>query len=112
MAFDQPRYLDRRAGRSYTEEPMFKMRGEAEPVDEQTQERITADARRRFADERQHELFLRDARSRSVKLRNLCNEARRLNVDARRELGAIDSQLELLARKVSQRRASMASGAS
>ena len=75
---------------------MFKMRGEAEPVDEQTQERITADPRRRFADERQHELFLRDARSRSVKLRNLCNEARRLNVDARRELGAIDTQPSLL----------------
>ena len=102
---DGPRFLDRRPGRGTTTDAIFKMPGEPEAVDEETQQRYSDEARRRFADSRADELFLRDARSRSVKLRNLCNESRRLGVDARRELGAIDAQLELLGRKVAQRRA-------
>ena len=78
---------------------------EPEAVDEETQERITEDARRRFADSRADELFLRDARSRSVRLRNAQNEVRRLGIDARRELGVIDAQIDLIGREAAQRRA-------
>ena len=107
MPADPPRLLDKRAGRNYTSNPAMAMFREPEAVDEETQQRYSDEARRRFADSRADELFLRDARSRSVKLRNLCNESRRLGVDARRELGAIDTQLELLGRKVAQRRATL-----
>ena len=78
---------------------------EPEAVDEETQQRITEDARRRFADDRAQEFFLRDARSRSVRLRNVQNEVRRLGVDACRELGVIDAQIDLIGRKAAQRRA-------
>ena len=78
---------------------------EPEAVDEETQQRITEDARRRLADGRADEMFLRDARSRSVRLRNVQNEVRRLGVDARRELGVIDAQIDLIGREAAQRRA-------
>ena len=104
MAADPPRLLDKRAGRNYTSNPAMAMFREPEAIPEDAQERYADEARRRFADSRADELFLRDACA-VERLRNLCNESRRLGVDARRELGAIDTQLELLARKVSQRRA-------
>ena len=105
MAADPPRLLDKRAGRSYTSNPAMAMFREPEAVDEETQQRYSDEARRRFADSRADELFLRDARSRSVRLRNVQNEVRRLGVDARRELGVIDAQIDLIGRKAAQRRA-------
>jgi hypothetical protein len=105
VALDQPRYLDRRAGRNYTSNPALAMRGEPEAVSEDVQQQISAAARLRFEEERQDELFRRDARSRTAKVRDLQNEVRRLGVDGARELRAIDAQLEQLGRKVSRRRA-------
>jgi hypothetical protein len=87
------------------------MRKEPEAVSEDVQERISADARRRFEDERQDEIFRRDARSRCARLRNMQNEARRLEVDGVRELRVIDAQLEQLGRKVARRRAAANGGA-
>jgi hypothetical protein len=88
------------------------MRKEPEAVSEDVQERISADARRRFEDERQDEMiFRRDARSRCARLRNMQNEARRLEVDGVRELRVIDAQLEQLGRKVARRRAAANGGA-
>ena len=87
------------------------MRKEPEAVSEDVQERISADARRRFEDERQDEMiFRRDARSRCARLRNMQNEARRLEVDGVRELRVIDAQLEQLGRKVARRRATANGG--
>jgi len=86
------------------------MRKEPEAVSEDVQERISADARRRFEDERQDEIFRRDARSRCARLRNMRNEARRLEVDGVRELRVIDAQLEQLGRKVARRRATANGG--
>jgi hypothetical protein len=106
VAADPPRLLDKRAGRSYTTNPALAMFREPEAVDEETQRRISADARRRFAEDRADELARRDAVSRSVRLRNMQTEIRRLRIDARRELGVIDAQLDLLGRKAAQRRAS------
>ena len=102
---DEPRYLDRRPGRGTTTDAIFKMPGEPEAVDEETQQRYSDEARRRFADSRADELFLRDARSRSVRLRNAQNEVRRLGIDARRELGVVDAQIDVIQRKAAQRRA-------
>ena len=104
---DEPRYLDRRPGRGTTTDAIFKMPGEPEAVDEETQQRYSDEARRRFADSRADELFLRDARSRSVRLRNAQNEVRRLGIDATRELRTIDTQIDLLGRKAAQRRAAL-----
>jgi hypothetical protein len=104
VALDEPRFLDRRPGRSYTDDEQFKLRAEGEPVDPDTQARISAEAGRRFEDARAFELGHRDAKRRSTRLRNVQSEALRLGVDGRRELGAIDAQLDLLGRKVSQRR--------
>jgi hypothetical protein len=104
VALDKPRYLDRRAGRSYTEDELFKMCGEPEPVSADVQRRITEEARRRFENERAYELAKRDARSRTARLRNVMNEASRLGVDGARELAAIDRQLDLLNRKCAQQR--------
>lgn len=105
MAADPPRLLDKRAGRNYTSDPAMAMYREPEAVDETTQQRYSDEARRRFADSRADELFLREARSRSVRLRNAQNEIRRLDLDARRELGVIDAQIDLIGRKAAQRRA-------
>ena len=104
---DEPRYLDRRSGRGTTTDAIFKMPGEPEAVDEETQQRYSDEARKRFADDRADELALRDARSRSVRLRNVQNEARRLGLDARRELGVIDAQIDLIGRKAGRQRAAM-----
>jgi hypothetical protein len=75
------------------------------------QERYSDDARRRFAENRAAELFTREARSRSVRLRNAQNKARRLSLDAAHELRAIDVQIDLLERKTAQRRATLAARA-
>ena len=106
MAADPPRLLDKRAGRNYTSDPAMAMyREPGQAVDETTQQRYSDEARRRFADSRADRLFLREARSRSVSLRNAQNEIRRLDLDARRELGVIDAQIDLIGRKAAQRRA-------
>jgi hypothetical protein len=81
--------------------------GEAERVDEQTQQRYPDEARRRFAENRAAELSTREARSRSVRLRNAQNEARRLSVDVAHELRAIDVQIDLFERKAANRRATL-----
>ena len=107
MPADPPRLLDKRAGRNYTSNPAMAMFREPEAVDEETQQRYSDEARRRFADSRAAELFTREARSRSVRLRNAQNEARRLSVDVAHELRAIDAQIDLLERKAAQRRATL-----
>ena len=56
-------YLDRRAGHSYTTDPHLALPGEGEPVDEETQQRISDDARRRFEQERADELARRNAKT-------------------------------------------------
>jgi len=104
VALDEPRFLDRRPHRSYTSNPALAMRNEPEAISEEAQERYSSEARRRFEQSRAVELALRGAKTRSARLRNLQSELLRLDVDGRRELGAIDAQLDLIARKVAQRR--------
>jgi hypothetical protein len=44
VAPDEPRYLDRRAGRGYTEDPTFKLPGEPKPAPRRSwHQRIYAD---------------------------------------------------------------------
>ena len=105
VALDEPRFLDRRPHRSYTSNPALAMRGEGEPVDDETFRNFSADARRRFEDERANEIARREAKSRSARLRNAQQEALRLGIDGRHELAAIDVQIDLLSRKNARARA-------
>jgi len=60
MALDEPRFLERRAGRNLASNPALAMRGDGEPVDDETLQRFSAEARRRFEVERAYELARRE----------------------------------------------------
>jgi hypothetical protein len=66
---------------------------------------VSREARDRFKELHAVDLARRAAKTRSARLRNLQNEVVRLDIDGRRELRAIDAQLELLAGRVARRRA-------
>ena len=105
MAADRPRYLDRHAGRAYTDDPTFKLPGEPEPVDEDFQRLISTAARARFEHERAHEIARQENKSRSARLRIAQSEALALGVDGRSELRSIDTAIDLLSRKNARARA-------
>jgi hypothetical protein len=81
---------------------------EPEAVPEDVQQAISDEARQRFEESRADEIFRRDCKSRTARVRNLQNEVRRLGVDGVRELRAIDTQIELLGRKVARARVTRA----
>jgi hypothetical protein len=106
VALDPPRFLDRRAGRNYTSDPMFALPREPEPVDPAEVETFskTLEAKERYeqlhADERRRRAF----RTRCNLVRNLQNETYRLDIDAEREWMIVDAQLEVIGRKLAHRK--------
>lgn len=86
----------------------MQMRGSVDPgeaVDPELIAGLSRPSKERFEREHADELLMREFRSRSARLRDMQNEARRLGIDSRREWQNIDAQLDLVAAKAARRRA-------